>query len=66
MPGWHPMPLPWNETIVAYRFVDNLKVTPDRILKPHYDATENRMAGQSVVLVVQDTTELEFSLHPQS
>ena len=56
----------WNETIAAYRFFDNPKVTPDRILKPHYDATKDRMAGQSVVLVVQDTTELDFSLHPQS
>lgn len=54
----------WGDTIAAYRFFDNEAVTPDRILHPHIEATKRRMQGHPVVLVVQDTTELDFSAHP--
>jgi hypothetical protein len=46
------------ELEAAYRFVDNKKVTPAKILQGHYDATLQRCQEQSVVLVAQDTTEL--------
>lgn len=54
----------WAETQAAYRFFDNPKVTPEKILRPHQQATRERMAQHPVVLAVQDTTELDFSAHP--
>ena len=49
------------ETIAAYRFFDNDKVTFESILQPHREATEQRIAAQEVVLCVQDTTELDLT-----
>lgn len=54
----------WSETIAAYRFFDNPAVEPDRILQPHLEATIRRMKEHPVVLIAQDTTELDFSDHP--
>ena len=54
----------WAETQAAYRFFENSNVTPDRILKPHIQATKQRIKNHAVVLVVQDTTELDFTDHP--
>lgn len=54
----------WADTLAAYRFFDNSAVTPEKILAPHRDATVQRIHAQSVVLVVQDTTELDFTSHP--
>jgi hypothetical protein len=50
-----------NEMVAAYRFFDNDAVTPERILEPHYARTRERMAQQDVVLLVQDTTELDVT-----
>jgi hypothetical protein len=50
-----------DEMIAAYRFFDNERVTYDRILAPHAQQTLERIAAQSVVLLVQDTTELDFT-----
>ena len=54
----------WKETIAAYRLFDNPAVTPEAILEPHYQATLDRLREHPVVLIVQDTTELDFSKHP--
>jgi hypothetical protein len=51
----------WSETLAAYRFFDNDKVREDKILEPHRRATLRRMAQHPVTLVVQDTTELDFT-----
>lgn len=48
----------------AYRFMDNDKSTMDNILKGHYQTTAGRIKGEAVVLAVQDTTTLNYSLHP--
>jgi Transposase DNA-binding/Transposase Tn5 dimerisation domain len=53
-----------NDTIGAYRFFNNPEVEPQRILQPHLEATKRRMQEQAVVLIVQDTTELDYSDHP--
>lgn len=55
----------WSDTVAAYRFFDNPSVTPEKILQPHVDATRRRMSEHPVVLIVQDTTELDFTAHPQ-
>jgi hypothetical protein len=49
------------EMEAAYRFFDNPKVTPDAILEPHRAATYERIRQTSVVLLVQDTTELDLT-----
>lgn len=54
----------WDETHAAYQFFDNPKVTPTKILEPHRAATLRRMQAQPVVLIPQDTTELDFTAHP--
>ncbi len=49
------------ETTAAYRFFNNERVTPQRVLQPHYDRTKQRIAENQVVLMVQDTTELDLT-----
>ena len=49
------------ETDAAYQFFDNPKVTFEEVLQPHIDASRRRIAGQEVVLLVQDTTELDVT-----
>lgn len=53
-----------SETIAAYRLFDNAAVTPEQILAPHRAATQRRLREHAVVLIVQDTTELDFTKHP--
>ncbi len=54
----------WSDTLGAYRFFDNKSVQPEDILKPHVEATKRRMREHPVVLIAQDTTELDYSDHP--
>lgn len=54
----------WGDTLGAYRFFKNSAVTPEKILKPHVDATRRRIQEHPVVLVLQDTTELDLTKHP--
>jgi hypothetical protein len=49
------------EVKAAYRFLDNEHVTASSILAPHHDATVERIRAQSVVLIPQDTTELDVT-----
>jgi hypothetical protein len=49
------------EMEAAYRFFDNSKVTPQKILQPHIDATRERISQRDHVLLVQDTTELDLT-----
>lgn len=45
----------------AYRLFENPKTTFHNILQPHIDATRQRMAAQPVVLLVQDTSEVDVT-----
>lgn len=49
------------EMEAAYRFFDNDKVTFDKVLQPHIARTLQRLAAQRVVLLVQDTTEIDLT-----
>jgi len=51
----------WGETMAAYRFINNENVTPEKILSSHQIATLNRIQAEEVVLIPQDTTEINFS-----
>jgi len=54
----------WADLKGLYRFFDNNKVTYKEILFPHICNVRKRCFEEEVVLVVQDTTFLNFSLHP--
>ncbi len=49
------------ELEACYRFFDNVKVTPERILQPHIEATYQRIAQADFVLCVQDTSEIDLT-----
>jgi hypothetical protein len=49
------------EMKAAYRFFDNLKVMFENVIEPHISKTKKRMAAQKVVLLPQDTTELDLT-----
>ena len=51
----------WSETLAAYRFIDNPKVHPSKILSPHKHSTIERIKNESIVLIAQDTTEIDLT-----
>lgn len=51
----------WAETHAAYQFFNNCKVDERKVLEPHLRATVERMKAHPIVLVAQDTTELEYT-----
>jgi len=51
----------WDETFGAYRFFNNGKVTEQKVLSAHRDATRKRIAEHKVALCIQDTTEMDFT-----
>ncbi len=53
------------EMTAAYRFFDNDKATWEKILEPHHERPRQRIAGQEVVLLVQDTSEIDLT-RPQA
>lgn len=54
----------WGQACAAYRFLDNDHVTSAAILATHAARTQQRAAGESVVLAVNDTTSLNYSDRP--
>ena len=51
----------WAEIHAAYLFVKNDRVTPQKILAPHRQATIQRIKEQKVVILPQDTTEIDVT-----
>jgi hypothetical protein len=49
------------EMVAAYRFCENENTSFESVLQCHIDATRQRMAGQTVVLLAQDTTEINVT-----
>ena len=56
----------WKETIALYRLLDEGDVTFEALIQPHWQETRERITIQPVVLLVQDTTEIDLSHHPHS
>ena len=50
-------------TIAAYRFFNNQRVTMDKLLRAHTQASIERIKEHAVVLAVQDTTKLNYTTH---
>ena len=53
----------WAGLKAGYRFFDNPKVTPAKLLAPHQASTWERCASEEIVLIAQDTTYLNFTRH---
>jgi hypothetical protein len=53
----------WAATQAAYRFFDNEAMLPERVIEAMAEATAGRCEGLPRVLVVQDTTSLDFTAH---
>ena len=51
----------WADAKAAYRFFDNKKVASEEVLSPHRARTIERTRGYSLVLSVQETTEIYFT-----
>ena len=51
------------KTIAAYRFFNNERVTMDKLLRAHTEASIERIKAHKVVLAVQDTTTLNYTAH---
>jgi hypothetical protein len=54
----------WSETKAAYRFIENPRVDWPQILAPHRASTVSRAAAEPIVLVSQDTTEINLTPFP--
>jgi hypothetical protein len=54
------------KTKAVYRFFDHAGVTMHSVLQGHYRATARRGQKEKVILAVQDTTDLNYSLHPKT
>jgi hypothetical protein len=50
----------WGETQATYRFLSNERIEAEEILEGHSQATIQRIEAEAVVLIVQDTTFLEY------
>jgi len=51
----------WKETMAAYRFFNHEEVSFSDILAPHRESTLKRIKNEKIVLIPQDTTEINFS-----
>jgi hypothetical protein len=62
--GSLPQRLPdWADLKGAYRLIGSPKATPDVLQAAHRDRTRERMDRDGVVLIVHDSTQLDFSTH---
>jgi len=52
-----------HQSKACYRFWDNDKVSPEKILLHHKEETVNHITNQKVILAVQDTTDIDFTTH---
>jgi len=53
----------WAAIKGAYRFFDNVNVSSDLILEPHFKTTLERCFGEERILVIQDGSKINFDSH---
>src|SRR4051794_17181986 len=61
--GSLPSKFPWNGLRAVYRLCNNPEVTHHGVTAPHFRATRRRMERPDPVLIIHDTTELDFTSH---
>lgn len=54
----------WGDLKAAYRLLSNPEVTPGAIQTPHREHVRRQCVGRGLVLVVQDSSDLDFSHRP--
>ena len=54
------------EVKAVYRLLDEPDVTFEELMQPHYQQTRSQMETLPVVLLVQDTTDLDDTHHPKT
>lgn len=60
-----PQVFDWNGLRGFYRLCNRPEATLSSLMRPHWMQTRAAMAKEPLVLIVHDTTELDFSSHPQ-
>jgi hypothetical protein len=53
-------------TKAVYRFLQSSSVSYERLMRPHLQQTKDLMKEHRRVLLIQDTTEVDFYLHPKT
>ncbi len=56
----------WAGAKAAYRFLDNPKVDENILYERHRKTVLRRCAGEKVLLAISDTTELDYTRHPET
>jgi hypothetical protein len=56
----------WKETMALYRLLNEDDVTFEALMQPHWQQTREQIETKPVVLLVQDTTEVDLSHHPKT
>ena len=56
----------WKDVMALYRLLDEPDVAFEALMQPHWQQTREQVATQPVVLLVQDTTEVDLSHHPKT
>jgi hypothetical protein len=51
----------WTETMGAYRFLHNPKVTPNKIMDGHIKGTKERLKELNTLLLIQDTSSIDYT-----
>jgi len=65
--GTLPVSLPdWADLKAAYRLLDNQAVSYERIITPHWLRTRDQCRQPGEYLLIEDTTMLDFTLHPKA
>lgn len=63
--GTLPQALPeWDQLKGAYRFFSQPAVTPEQIQTPHWERTRALCREPGEYLLIEDTTQLDFTAHP--
>jgi hypothetical protein len=56
----------WKDVIALYRLLKEDDVTFEALMQPHWQQTHEQIETRPVVLLVQDTTEVDLSHHPKT
>jgi len=56
----------WKETMALYRLLGDEDVTFEALMQPHWQQTRKHIESRPLVLLVQDTSEVDLSHHPKT
>src|ERR1700686_2257979 len=60
-----PQVLDWNDLRGFYRLCHRHEATLEAVMQPHWERTRDAMAKEPLVLILHDTTELDYTSHPK-